>query len=70
MRKFIFYFGFICATVLLELLYLNLQLDKKISKIENTQKQYNFAIESLNKISDQTLDGIDRSITPALSVNN
>lgn len=61
MKKFLFYFGFICATILLELLYLNFQLEKKINNIENTQKQYHFTIESINQMGDQTLNGIDQS---------
>lgn len=60
MKKYLFYFGFICATVLLELLYINLQLNEKISKIEHTQKQYHFTIESMNQMSDRTLNGIDQ----------
>lgn len=63
MRKFLFYFGFILTTVLLELFYINLRINDKIDKIETTQKQYNFAIETMDQMSDQTLTGIDKSQT-------
>lgn len=67
MRKLLFYFGFILTTVLLELFYINLQINDKIDKIENTQKQYNYAIETLDHMSDQTISGIDESKTLKLS---
>jgi len=67
MRKFLFYFGFILTTVLLELFYINLQINDKIDKIENSQKQYNYAIETMDQMSDQTLSGIDESRTLKLS---
>ena len=67
MRKFLFYFGFILTTVVLELFYINLQINDKIDKIENSQKQYNYAIETIDQMSDQTLSGIDESRTLKLS---
>jgi uncharacterized membrane protein YciS (DUF1049 family) len=67
MRKFLFYFGFILTTVVLELFYINLQINDKIDKIENSQKQYNYAIETMDQMSDQTLSGIDESRTLKLS---
>ena len=67
MRKFLFYFGFILTTVLLELFYINLQINDKIDKIENSQEQYNYAIETMDQMSDQTLSGIDESRTLKLS---
>ena len=67
MRKFLFYFGFILTTVLLELFYINLQINDKIDKIEHSQKQYNYAIETMDQMSDQTLSGIDESRTLKLS---
>lgn len=60
MKKFLLYFGFIFTLILLELLYINFQLDKRIDKIENTQKKHQLTIESLNYVSDQTLNGIDQ----------
>ena len=67
MRKFLFYFGFILTTVVLELFYINLQINDKIDKIENSQKQYNYTIETMDQMSDQTLSGIDESRTLKLS---
>ena len=67
MRKFLFYFGFILTTVVLELFYINLQINDKIDKIEHSQKQYNYAIETMDQMSDQTLSGIDESRTLKLS---
>lgn len=63
MRKFLFYFGFILTTVLLELFYINLQINNKIDKIETTQKQYHYTIETINQTSNQTLNGINESRT-------
>lgn len=62
MKKLLFFIGFICATILLELFYINFQLDKRITNIENHQKQYHFSIESIDQISNQTLMGIDQTI--------
>ena len=56
--------------VLLELLYLNIQLDRKINNIENIQKQYHFSIESMNRMSNKTLNGIDKSYSSKLSAKN
>jgi len=61
MRKVLLCFVLICAMILLELFYINLQLEEKISRIENSQKQYHHAIESIHHISDQTLNGIMHS---------
>ena len=63
MRKFLYYFGFILTTVLLELFYINLQINDKIDKIETTQDQYNYVIETMDQVSDQTLSGINESST-------
>jgi hypothetical protein len=63
MRKFLYYFGFILTTVLLELFYINLQINYKIDKIETTQDQYNYVIETMDQVSDQTLSGINESST-------
>lgn len=70
MKKLLFYFGFIFIMVLLELLYLNIQLDRKINNIENIQKQYHFSIESMNRMSNKTLNGIDKSYSSKLSAKN
>ena len=63
MRKFLYYFGFILTTVLLELFYINLQINYKIDKIETTKDQYNYVIETMDQVSDQTLSGINESST-------
>ena len=63
MKKVFVFLGFILVTILLELFYLNMQLVERINNIENTQKQYQFSIESINHVSDQTLNGIDQSLT-------
>ncbi len=60
MKKFLLYFGFITAIIFLELFYINFQVNKRIDKIENTQKKHQLTIESLNYVSDQTLNGIDQ----------
>ena len=60
MKRFLFYLGFIFTLILLELLYINFQLDVRINKIENKQKKNQLTIESLNYVSDQTLNGIDQ----------
>ena len=63
MKKVFVFLGFILVTILLELFYLNMQLVERINNIENTQKQYQFSIESISHVSDQILNGIDQSLT-------
>ena len=63
MKKFLYYFGFILITIILELVYINMQISEKINEIEKIQKQYRFTIESINRTSDQTLNSIDQSFS-------
>jgi uncharacterized membrane protein YciS (DUF1049 family) len=60
MKKFLFCLGLISTLIFLEIFYINFQLDKRINEIENKQKRNQLTIESLNYISDQTLNGIDQ----------
>jgi uncharacterized membrane protein YciS (DUF1049 family) len=60
MKKFLFYLGLISTLIFLEIFYINFRLDKRINEIENKQKRNQLTIESLNYISDQTLNGIDQ----------
>jgi len=63
MKKLLVFFGFILITIILELVYLNMHIVKRINDIEKTQKQYSFSIESLDITSEKTINGIDQSLS-------
>ena len=63
MKKFLIFFTCMFAMILLEFFYLNLQLNRKINRIENKQQINHLSIESINKMSDQSLDGLNRTFS-------